>query len=46
MIESEDKKKHDNFDLISETKIIVNKSDIGDVLQSIYATITSNIKNL
>ena len=46
MIESEDKTKHDNFYLISETKIIVNKSDIGDVLQSIYATITSNIKNL
>ena len=43
-IESEDKTKHDNFYSSSKAEIIINESDIDDVFQSIYTTITKNIQ--
>ena len=43
-IESEDKTKLDNFYLSSEAEIIINESDIGDVFQSIYTAITTNMR--
>ena len=41
--ESEDKTKYDNFYSSSNAEIIINESD-NDVFQSIYATITINIR--
>ena len=38
-IESEDKTKCDTFYSSSNGEIIINKSDINDVFQSIYTTI-------
>ena len=38
-IESEDKIKCDTFYSSSNAEIIINKSDIDDVFQSIYTTI-------
>ena len=43
-IGSEDKTKHDNFYSSSKAEIIINESDIDDVFQSIYTTITKNIQ--
>ena len=43
-IENEDKTKYDNFYSNSKAKIIINESDIDDVFQSIYTTITTNIQ--
>ena len=36
---SKNKTKYDNFYSSSQTEIIINESDIDDVLQSIYSTI-------
>ena len=44
-IKSEDKTKYDNFYSSSKAEIIVNESDIDDLLESIYSTIISNIEN-
>ena len=44
-IKSEDKTKYDNFYSSSKAEIIINESDIGDRLESIYFTIISNIQN-
>ena len=44
-IKSEDKTKYDNFYSSSKAEIIINESDIGDRLESIYSTIISNIQN-
>ena len=41
-IESEDKGKRDHFYLSSKAEIIINESDIDDVLQSIYTKIIEN----
>ena len=35
-IESEDKRKYDNFHSSSKAETIINKSDINDMFQSIY----------
>ena len=43
-IESEDKTKYDNFYSNSKAEIIINESDIDDVLQSIYTTTITNIQ--
>ena len=43
-IESEDKAKHDNFYSNSKAEIIINENYIDDVLQSIFATIRTNIQ--
>ena len=43
-IESQDKTKCDNFYSSSKAEVIINESDIDDVFQSIYTTITSNIQ--
>ena len=43
-IESEDKTKYDNFYSSSKAEIIINKSDIDVVFQSIYTRIITNIK--
>ena len=44
-IESEDETNYDNF--YSSLKVeIINESDIDDVLQSVYTTIITNIKNI
>ena len=43
-IGSKDKAKFDNFYLSSKAQIIINKSDIDDVFESIYSTIISNIE--
>ena len=43
-IESKDKIKFDNFYSSSKAEIIINKSDIDDVFESIYSTIISNIQ--
>ena len=43
-IESDDKTKNDTFYSNSKAEIIINKSDIDDVFQSIYTTIISNIQ--
>ena len=42
-IEKEDKTKYDNFYSSSKAEIIINKSDIDDVFQSVYTTIITNI---
>ena len=42
-IESKDKTKFDNFYSSSKAEIIINKSDIENVFESIYSTIISNI---
>ena len=41
---SEDKTKYDNFNSNSKSEIIINESDIDDVFQPIYTTITTNIQ--
>ena len=46
MIESEDKINYDAFYSNSAAEIILSKSDIGVVFQSIYATIILNISKL
>ena len=43
-IESEDKTKNDTFFSNSKAEIIINKSDIDDVFQSIHTTVISNIQ--
>ena len=43
-IESDDKIKYDTFHSNSQAKRIINESDIDDVFQSVYTTITSNIQ--
>ena len=43
-IESEDKTKYGTFYSSSKTEIIINKSDIDDVLQSIFTKVISNIQ--
>ena len=43
-IESEDKTNYDNFYSSSKVEIIIDKSDIDDVFQSIYTTIIVNIQ--
>ena len=43
-IESDDKIKYDTFHSNSHAKRIINESDIDDVFQSVYTTITSNIQ--
>ena len=45
-IESEDKAKHDTFYSSSKAEIIINKSDIDDLFQSIYTTVYQIYKNL
>ena len=45
-IESEDKTKYDTFYSSSKAEIIINKSVIDDVFQSIYTIIISDIQNL
>ena len=37
-------KQSDNFYSSSKAEIIINESDIGDMFQSIYSTIISNIQ--
>ena len=44
-IKSEDRTKYDNFYSSSKAEIIINESDIGDRLESIYSTIISNVQN-
>ena len=44
-IEIEDKLKYDTFYSYSKAEIIINKSDIDEVFQSICTTIISNIQN-
>ena len=43
-IKDEDKKKYDNFYPSSKAEIIINESDVDDMLQSIYTTIITNIQ--
>ena len=43
-IESKDKTKFDTFYSISKAEIIINESDIDNVVESIYSTIISNIQ--
>ena len=43
-IESEDKTKNDTFYSNSKAEVIINKSDIDDVFQSIHTTVISNIQ--
>ena len=43
-IESKHKTKYDNFYSSTEAEVIINKKDIGDVFESIYSTIVSNIQ--
>ena len=43
-IESDDKTKYDTFYSHSKAEIIINKSDIDDVFQSIYTKFISNIQ--
>ena len=42
--ESKDKTKFDTFYSISKAEIIINESDIDNVVESIYSTIISNIQ--
>ena len=42
-IESEGKRKYDNFYSSSKAGILVNESDIDDVFKSIYTTVIVNI---
>ena len=43
-IESKEKTKYENFSSSSKAELIINESDIDDVFQSIYITITINIQ--
>ena len=43
-IDSEDKTKYDTFYSHSKAETVIKESEIDDVFESIYATITSNIK--
>ena len=43
-IESEDKTKYDTFYSNSKAEAIINASDIDDVFESTYTTITTNIQ--
>ena len=43
-IANEDKTKYDTFYSSSKPEIIIVESDMGDVFQSIYTTIISNIQ--
>ena len=43
-IESKGKTKYDNFYLSSKAEIIINESEIDDVLQSIYTAFITNTK--
>ena len=43
-VESDDKTKYDTFYSHSKAETIINESDIDDVFESIYTTITSNIQ--
>ena len=43
-IESEDTTKYDDFYSTSKAEIIINDSDIDDVFQAIYGTITTSIQ--
>ena len=43
-IESEDKTKYDNFHSSSKAEIIINKSDIDDMFQSICTTIIKSVQ--
>ena len=43
-VETKDKTKYDHFYSSSKIEIIINESDIDDVLESIYSTIISNIQ--
>ena len=43
-VESRDKTKYDNFCSSSEAEIIINKSDVENVLKSVYTTIIANIQ--
>ena len=43
-IESDKKTKYGTFYSHSKTETIINESDIGDIFESIYATIISNIQ--
>ena len=43
-IESEDKTSFYNFYSRSKAEIIVNESDIENVFESIYSTVTSNVQ--
>ena len=40
-----DKIKNDTFYLNSKAETFINKSDIGDVFESIYTTIISNLQS-
>ena len=42
--ESEDKTTYDTFYSSLKVEIIINKSDINDLFQSIYTTVISNIQ--
>ena len=43
-VQSEDKTKYDHFYSSSKAEIIINKSDIDNVFQSIYTTVITNIQ--
>ena len=43
-IESDDKTRYDTFYSNSKAEIIINEYNIGDVFQSIYTTIISNVQ--
>ena len=43
-IESDDKRKYDTFYLSSKAETVINESDIADVFESVYTTITSNMQ--
>ena len=43
--ESDDKTKYDTVFSNSEAEIIINKSDIDNVFESVYTTIISNIQD-
>ena len=43
-VESGDKTKYGNFFSSSKAEIIINKSDVDDMFQSIYTTVWTNIQ--
>ena len=43
-IESKDKAKYDTVSSNSKAEIIINESDIDDVIQSVYTAIITNIQ--
>ena len=43
-IESDDKIKYDTIYSLSKAEIIINESDIHDVLESMYTAVISNIQ--